>query len=230
MHAVTDHEGDLIVAEAPIVLVQGRDPVACTTEVEQSTPPRCEGIPLRGLELPDDEQWLVLNGSFMTRPVDGTLTDVAYVGERRINWSSTAARGVIYLLDDDSGTVIPTTVEVPEERDRLRSTLDALFEASATEDGTSTAIPPGSRLVSVTVDDTGSRATVRTSGLFVERGVDGSSLVRALAQIVWTATEHAGVTEVVLVDDDEPGCCQALIDGLVSVDRPVTRADYQRLR
>lgn len=84
--AITDHEGAVVVIEAPILLIQGRGAVVCTTAVKHSAPPQCQGVPAPGLELQGDEPWALLNGPFIARPVDGALTTVAYVGERRTDW------------------------------------------------------------------------------------------------------------------------------------------------
>lgn len=83
--AIEQREGTVVVIEAPVVLVRGQTAVVCTTDVEDSTPPQCDGIAAPDLTLPHDEPWAVMNGRFIAHPTDGTLTALAYVGERQID-------------------------------------------------------------------------------------------------------------------------------------------------
>jgi hypothetical protein len=138
----------------------------------------------------------------------------------------------MYELDESGGadgttevTLIPVTVRALGS-DVLKEALAALWDPKTYVDSTNitTAIPFTSEFLSVTVDPSG-RAVIDTSGLFGDDGLVGGSLVNALAQIVWTATAQTSVVEVQVLDDGEAR--PVLIDGLISVNRPVTRADYE---
>ncbi|HSP04401.1 MAG TPA: hypothetical protein VLR27_12905 [Acidimicrobiales bacterium] len=80
--AQSETDGTLVVVDAPVVVVKGRQPLVCTSEVAGS-PPTCEGIPAPEL-YPHDETPVVMRGVFVARPDAGTLTDIAYVGERTV--------------------------------------------------------------------------------------------------------------------------------------------------
>lgn len=81
--AVQQPDGTLVLIDAPILIVEGSQPLVCTSEVGAS-PPACEGVPAPQMFLPHDETAAVLRGRFIARPDGGTLTDIAYVGERTI--------------------------------------------------------------------------------------------------------------------------------------------------
>jgi Rieske Fe-S protein len=80
--ALRETDGTLVVVDAAVVVVKGRQPLVCTSEVSGS-PPTCEGIPAPEL-YPHDETPVVMRGVFVARPDAGTLTDIAYVGERNV--------------------------------------------------------------------------------------------------------------------------------------------------
>ncbi len=102
--------------------------------------------------------------------------------------------------------------------------LDLLADGPTPEEsaeGLSTALFTPQPLAVVDGGQSGSTLTVAVSPAFVN--VSGDNQLRAVAQVVWTATEFAGVEEVRFVSEDGP--LEVPTDeGLT--DDPVEREDY----
>lgn len=98
--------------------------------------------------------------------------------------------------------------------------LLALFQAPP-GDRLDTAIPPNTRLISVTVE--GSTARVDLSSEF-EHGATGEELQLRVAQVVFTATEDQRVSSVAISIDGEPRTVPSPRGVLLA--RPVSRDDY----
>lgn len=114
----------------------------------------------------------------------------------------------------------------PESR-QIRTPISAadvlreLFEGT-TEQGKSTAIPPDVELVDATVDEaTGILTVSLTDALFA---IEGTELVRAIAQIVYTATQLSAVRSVRFEIDGEIQPVPVGDGG--SQTRPVTKDDF----
>lgn len=82
--AVRQPDGTFVLVDAPLVIVEGDQPLACTSDVGGS-PPACGGVPAPELFVVN-ETAAVLRGPFLARPEAGTLTDIAYVGERTVTY------------------------------------------------------------------------------------------------------------------------------------------------
>ncbi|HAS12781.1 MAG TPA: hypothetical protein DCS55_20065, partial [Acidimicrobiaceae bacterium] len=80
--AMREPDGTLVVVDARVLVVKGQEPLVCTSEVT-GPPPSCDGIPAPEL-FAQDETPVVMRGVFVARPDAGTLTDIAYVGERNV--------------------------------------------------------------------------------------------------------------------------------------------------
>lgn len=98
--------------------------------------------------------------------------------------------------------------------------LLALFQAPPGKQ-LDTAIPPNTRLISVSVD--GSTARVDLSSEF-ERGATGEELQLRVAQVVFTVTEDPRVSSVAISIDGEPRTVPSPRGVLLA--RPVSRDDY----
>jgi hypothetical protein len=95
--------------------------------------------------------------------------------------------------------------------------------AAEREAGLSSAVPEGTRLLGLAVED--GRATVDLSGTFASGGGSLSSAAR-LAQLVFTVTRLATVDEVVLRLDGRP--VQVFGGEGIVLDLPLTRTSYLR--
>lgn len=128
-----------------------------------------------------------------------------------------------YLVRDER--VAPVAREVPAAAP-LRGALAALLEGpTAGEEsalGATTAIPAGTRLLDVALDD--EVATVDLSGAFDDGGGSLSMLLR-VAQVVHTATQFPNVERVRFRIEGEP--VEAIGGEGVVVDPPVGRADFE---
>ena len=103
--------------------------------------------------------------------------------------SPLTAMATVYLVGS-SGELVARTVEAAQESPR--AAVDALLEVAAPQGGARSAIPPGTRLTSATVD--GSTMTLDLTAPFGE--VRGSDQVLAVGQLVWTVTEDPAVRSV----------------------------------
>lgn len=140
----------------------------------------------------------------------------------------------VYFLRVSDGT---TTLEgVPREVDvgaASQEILNNLFTQRPNpterpaENGLTSAIPESAELLSAANVPGTTRLIVDVRGLFGEGGIQGTPLRNALAQIVWTATQSSGVSEVSFRNDGEP--VLAVVGSGETSDQPVGRSDYQSL-
>ncbi len=132
-------------------------------------------------------------------------------------------QAVVYLVRDER--VAPFARTVPKADTVLRTALEELLRGSTNDEreaGASTAIPAGTTLLDVTLDD--GVAVVDLSGAFDDGGGSLSMGLR-LAQLVFTATRFPNVKGVRLLIDGEP--VEALGGEGLIVSDPVTRADLE---
>ena len=101
-------------------------------------------------------------------------------------------------------------------------------EAPVAERGLSSAIPETATLLSAVISAGTSRLVVDTQGLFGDRGVQGTQLRNALAQIVCTATDLGVVAEVSFQNDGSS--VSAIIGSGETVNGAVDCDDYRNLR
>jgi hypothetical protein len=129
-------------------------------------------------------------------------------------------RATVYLTE--GGRVVAAPRRLPEEAPSLpHAMLETLFEEPGGVFGT--AIPPGARVLSVRVRER--VATVDLSEEF-EGGAPGGALALRVAQVVFTLTEAPGIFAVVFEIEGEGA--GVLTGSERVVQRPVSRADYQR--
>ena len=174
--------------------------------------------------VPVDEEPTELSGSIVPETTTTTSTTSPEVVTRRV---------LTYYLDSEDGTTELTPVERSVAAGSgLQGVLTSLFTNRPTDDdpgeaGLSSAIPESAELVAAAPSaEDPSRLIVEVRGLFGPEGIQGGELRDALAQIVWTATEDTGITEVVFLQDGSRR--DALIDDLEQTAEPVVRADYAR--
>lgn len=128
----------------------------------------------------------------------------------------------VYLVHQ--GRLIAVPRQLPPEAPSLAvAAVEALLQGRS---GVwRTAIPAGTRVLSVTVDTEGVVATVNLSDEF-ERSAPGDRLALRVAQVVYTLTETPRVGAVRF--QIEGSTADVLTGGNEVVQRPVTRRDYQR--
>jgi hypothetical protein len=129
----------------------------------------------------------------------------------------------VYLLRD--GKVTPVRRSVPATPAVARAAMTALLEGPSDEevaDGLSSAIPEGTSLVDVSVDE--GLATVDLSDSFDDGGGSASMLGR-VAQVVATLTRFPTVERVAFRLDGEP--VEAIGGEGVVVDPPIGRRDIE---
>lgn len=84
--ALDDPTGDFVViADAPIIIVDGQPAIVCDGPISQSAPPRCDGVEAPGHQLENGKRWAVLEGAFVARIVDTAVHDIAFVAEWRLD-------------------------------------------------------------------------------------------------------------------------------------------------
>lgn len=132
-------------------------------------------------------------------------------------------RLAVYLVDGEAVRPVRRTVEATDAVGR--AALEALLDGpSAAEraDGYATAIPAGTELLDLDVEE--GLATVDLSGAFASGGGSASMLLR-VAQVVYTLTRFASVERVAFRLDGEPA---AAIGGEgVVVDPPIGRKQLE---
>ena len=143
----------------------------------------------------------------------------------------------VYFLrsSDDSTRLVAVERDVPVEAGAA-IVLTNLFtmppasgdDAPIAERGLSSAIPETATLLSAELSSGTSRLVVDTQGLFGPRGVQGTGLRNALAQIVCTATDLGTVAEVSFQNEGSP--VSAIVGGGETADGAVDCDDYQTLR
>jgi spore germination protein GerM len=134
-----------------------------------------------------------------------------------------AANVIVYFVDP-SGHLVPVERAVTEPQ-HLLSVMNALVAGpTSTEQangGLSSSITPTVRVLNASVQS-GGVAVVNFNNAFIQIG--SSNQVMAVAQVVYTATQQAGVSGVQIevggAATDVPVASNA------EVRRPVTRADY----
>lgn len=117
--------------------------------------------------------------------------------------------------------VVPVARQIPGD---LESALGALLEGvtpAEAELGLSSAIPVGTRLLGVQVDD--GIAAIDLTGEF-ESGGGSLSVLGRVAQVVYTATRFEDVDSVEFLIDGEP--VDVLTGEGLIIDEPQTRAGY----
>ena len=127
------------------------------------------------------------------------------------------SRYQVWLTSDD-GTLDLTWQEGPKTTGVISAALELLL------DSPDTAIPSGTRLLGVDLDD--GVATVDLSKEF-ESGGGSTSMFLRLAQVVYTATQFDGVKSVRFHLDGTPVDVFSS-EGIV-IDKPLTRKDYEDL-
>jgi germination protein M len=121
---------------------------------------------------------------------------------------------VAYFLRE--GKVAPARMPAPKTQAVAAAALNALFEPPP--DPLDTAIPSGSRLLSLRID-----AGVATATVSLELS---DATIAAQAQIVYTLTQFPSVTGVVLRLENGP--LPLSNDDGAELTEPATRADYER--
>ena len=130
-----------------------------------------------------------------------TSTAVAMTGQ--------AVYFLLQDLDEDDGSpgpfLVPVYREAPTSTSPAEAALDLLLEGPTDEEtagvpGISTAIPEGTSLLGITIEN--QTATVDLSGTFDDGGGSFGMFAR-LAQVVYTVTRAADVDEVVFSIDGE---------------------------
>lgn len=140
---------------------------------------------------------------------------------------------VYFLRTTDGGARLQSVsrrVDVDAAAQEILSNLFTVRPDSDEPDeaGLISAIPESAELLSATNVPGSTRLVVDVRGLFGDTGIQGNDLRNALAQIVFTATESADVTEVVFRDDGEPQ--SAIVGSGETTDQPVRASDYDELR
>ena len=138
----------------------------------------------------------------------------------------------VYFLKTEEGATKLVPVERQVDIDaQIQEVLNNLFtvplnpEDHPEEAGLTSAIGDTAELLSAEVAPDTTRLVVNVSGLF--ESAQGSGLRDALAQIVWTATVPANITEVSFLSDGK--AVAAIVGNGENVDGPVDRSDYTTL-
>ena len=123
--------------------------------------------------------------------------------------------------------LVPTLRDVPRTAGVARAAMAALLDSGPITDAyrhVSSAIPPGTRLLGVSVRD--GVATVNLSREF-ESGGGSASMSYRLGQVVYTLTQFPTVQSVLFQVEGKP--VTAFGGEGVALDRPQTRFDYEQL-
>ena len=144
---------------------------------------------------------------------------------------------IVYFVrsTERSTALVPVEREVPVEAG-VAEILTNLFTvppatgdaAPLAERGLSTAIPETATLRSASLQPGTSRLVVDTQGLFGERGVQGTQLRNALAQIVCTSTRRSNVETVSFQNEGSP--VSAIVGSNELVNGAVDCSHYRELR
>ena len=142
--------------------------------------------------------------------------------------ATTVVRSYFYL-DGGQGSagLVAVLREVPETRAVARAAINGLIEGpnrAEREAGISSAVPEGTRLLGISIEDT--TATIDLSREFESGGGSASTLIR-LGQVVFTLTQFPTVDRVVLWIEGQPVAVFGS-EGLI-LDAPQTRAMYRDL-
>lgn len=131
-------------------------------------------------------------------------------------------RADLYFVDAD-GQVTPVESEVEDQS--AESIITALLEADpqGLDPGLTSNIPPETTLLDIFTDD--DVLTVDLSTQFTT--IEGPRFIAAVAQVVFTATELAGIRRVAFRQEGEPLPVQDEEGALQ--DEPVSESDYATL-
>jgi germination protein M len=156
-----------------------------------------------------------------TRTVDGSGRNSG--NEPEPTRESTFAYEVWFLKGD---LLYVVRREAPATPRVAQTAIESLLEGPlpAEDSGLTTAIPAGTELLGVAVDD--GLATVDLSSSFDDGGGSAAMLAR-LAQVVFTLTQFPTVDAVTFQIDGEPVDVFSA-EGIV-IDHPQTRADFEEL-
>ncbi len=124
----------------------------------------------------------------------------------------------VYLVGVD-GRLVERRVDAGEHS--ASGALDALLEVGAPQDGLRNAVPAGTSVRSVRLDEV--TLTVDLSEQF--SSVRGSDQLLACAQVVWTVTEYPAVKQVRIGVGGR--YIELPVDGGASTAEPVDRDDYR---
>ncbi len=134
-----------------------------------------------------------------------------------------------YILGGEVGVdgLVPTLRVVPRTSGVARAAMDALLDGGTIRDANqeiSTAIPPGTTLLGVSIKD--GIATVDLSGEF-EVGGGSTSGFRRLGQVVYTLTQFSNVRAVLF--QVEGRTVTTFGSGGIVLDGPQARSDFEDL-
>ncbi len=134
-----------------------------------------------------------------------------------------------YVLSGNPGVegLVPTLRVVPETTGVARAAIQALLDSAPTTDRhtqVSTAIPPGTRLLGVTIKD--GVATIDLSREFESGGGSASAMYR-LGQVVYTLTQFSTV-RAVLFQVEGRTVTTFGAEGIV-LDGPQSRRDFEAI-
>jgi spore germination protein GerM len=131
-------------------------------------------------------------------------------------------RATLYFVNADA-EIVDVVREVPDQSPRSVITTLLETDSNSLDPGVSSNIPPGTRLLDILRDD--ELLTVDLSEEF--NSVTGERFIRAVAQIVFTATDLSGIDLVAFRVDGEP---IEVGDGTGAAQSdPVSANDYQNL-
>jgi spore germination protein GerM len=123
----------------------------------------------------------------------------------------------VYLVGVD-GRLVERPVDADENN--ASDALEALLEVGSPQDGLRNAVPLGTSVRSVRLDE--ATLTVDLTEQF--RSVRGSDQLLACAQLVWTVTEYPAVKQVRIAVAGQ--YIELPVDGGASTAAPVDRDDY----
>lgn len=182
-----------------------------------------------GCTVPTNEDPVELSGTVPYGLLETTTTTTSSVPDAVTKVVS------VYFLESSDGSsnlvAVPRDVDVGAGVQEILSNLFTVRPDGAErpdERGLSSAIPESATLLSASVVPGTATLVVDVRGLFGNEGIQGTPLRNALAQIVWTATELAEVSEVAFRNNGSP--VQALIDDGEIAEGTVNRNDYDRTR
>lgn len=147
----------------------------------------------------------------------GTRDGSSDVAEPEITIQSGFTRTTIYLLIDDGTAPIGVRRTIRAESPYAREALEALLAGPTAEEaahGIATAIPAGTRLLSMTSERHGADVTVNLSALPAE-DADVLRQLRVITQITRTAVGVSGIERVWLLNDGRPWGLN-LMDGRIN--------------
>jgi hypothetical protein len=148
---------------------------------------------------------LVIAASVLTATGGGGAASSPAVGGRTANAEERGVRTTIYFLTDGATAPIGVRRTIARKSPYARQALEALLvgpTAAEREEGITSAIPPGTELLSLRFEVRGGEATVDLSGLPADAGT--LTRVRAISQITRTLVGLSGIQQVWLRADGKP--------------------------